>query len=505
MKLNYLGDPPSEYIELIRVIKSNKLRKLCKEKKFEINTFTIGNVEPQNVATFHQLSSVFHLPDLAKMTSEYIQRCFTIVAETKNFLELDFRIINKILSSSELNITSEVEIFKAADAWLRHKIIDGNIAESLFLQIRFPLLSDHVIKSLFDKRSGLRSASSFHEHEECLMIMQKILKNKDEFYKNKSNMFYTNRYCNNRKFNLLFFDDNEYDDKRSGETHKRVSVYQTSAENLQDYRVFLQTKENIYDTFCLKGKVYFLFSRPVNGGCKISSFMRFSPISKIWETLTLDNFYDCIIAGYCVCTFMDSIFIMGGFFNNNQYKGTRYCCEFNVKTKKWRRIANMNQARINADSAVFEGRVVMSGGTAELEGFGPSEGTNTIEAYDHVSGTWSYMPSMVHSRYNHQLFAVGNRLFATGGNTLTCEVYDSVSKRFTALKLPPDFVWLEFNTSCSFLLGRKFFVFHTDCYPKVVSYHVDEEKWSEESFEITKHLEPYDCMRIQQFHELWEL
>ena len=455
-------------------------------------------MKPQNVATFHQLSSVFHLPDLANMTSDYIQRCFAIVAETKNFLELDFRIINKILSSSKLNISSEVEIFKAADAWLRRKIFNGNIAESLFLQIRFPLLSNHVIESLFDKRPGLRSASSFHEHKECLMIMQEILKNKDEFYKNKSNKFYRNRYCNSSKFDLLFFADN----KASGEANKRV--YQTSAENLQDYRVLLQTKENIYDAFCLKGEVYLLFSRPVNDGWKISSFMKFSPISRIWETLTLDNFCDRKITGYCVCTFMDSIFIMGGFFNGDQYNGTKYCCEFNVKTKKWRRIANMNQIRINADSVVFEGRVVVSGGTAELEGFGPSKGTNTIEAYDHVTGTWSYMPSMVHSRYDHQLFAVGNRLFATGGNTLTCEVYDSVCKRFTALKLPPDFVRLEFNTSCSFLMGRKIFVFHTAGYPKVVSYHVDEEKWSEESFEITKDLEPYNCMKMQQFHELWE-
>ena len=79
------------------------------------------------------------------VTSDYIHRWFTMVAKTKNFLKLDFDRVNKILSSSELCISSELEIYHAGDLWLSCEHSDRvNFAKSLFLKIRFPLLSDHA-------------------------------------------------------------------------------------------------------------------------------------------------------------------------------------------------------------------------------------------------------------------------------------------------------------------------------------------------------------------------
>ena len=58
-----------------------------------------------------------------------------MVAETKIFLELDFSQMKKILSSSELHISSEVEIFGAADAWIKYddckKSSFGTVRQSL--------------------------------------------------------------------------------------------------------------------------------------------------------------------------------------------------------------------------------------------------------------------------------------------------------------------------------------------------------------------------------------
>ena len=44
------------------------------------------------------------------------------MAETKNFLELDIESVKKVLLSSDLHITSEIEVFNAADAWIRYKL-----------------------------------------------------------------------------------------------------------------------------------------------------------------------------------------------------------------------------------------------------------------------------------------------------------------------------------------------------------------------------------------------
>ena len=49
----------------------------------------------------------------------------------------------------------------------------------------------------------------------------------------------------------------------------------------------------------------------------------------------------------------------------------------------------MNEAKIKAATAVFEGRVVVSGGYNDNEGL-----LNSVEAYDHIDYSWKYMPNM---------------------------------------------------------------------------------------------------------------
>ena len=67
------------------------------------------------VSLFYQLSSYFNLISFRNEVLDYIYRWFTVIAKTENFRQLDFNNVNKILSSSELNISSELEVFNASD------------------------------------------------------------------------------------------------------------------------------------------------------------------------------------------------------------------------------------------------------------------------------------------------------------------------------------------------------------------------------------------------------
>ena len=106
-------------VELCCVIPLNKLflnenvqSKLCKLVEKSLNY--------QNVLTYLQFTKAFNLLSVYKRTLSYIESSFTMVLETKNFLELDINQVSKILTSSELVITSEVEVFLAADKWVNH-------------------------------------------------------------------------------------------------------------------------------------------------------------------------------------------------------------------------------------------------------------------------------------------------------------------------------------------------------------------------------------------------
>ena len=60
-----------------------------------------------------------------------------MIADTVNFLELDFIIIKKILSSSGLNIDSELQVFNAADSWLCHDITERRKYAKELLCLKF--------------------------------------------------------------------------------------------------------------------------------------------------------------------------------------------------------------------------------------------------------------------------------------------------------------------------------------------------------------------------------
>ena len=104
-------------------------------------------IYPQNVAIYYHLSKLFSLNNLSEETKAYIHCWFTTVAETKNFLELDIESVKKVLSSSDLHVTSEIEVFNAADAWIRYKFDERKKhSKALLMTVRLSLLSINALK-----------------------------------------------------------------------------------------------------------------------------------------------------------------------------------------------------------------------------------------------------------------------------------------------------------------------------------------------------------------------
>ena len=93
-----------------------------KEESLEIFNLIKDKMTMHNVLTFYSLAKLYKLPTVFEKSLLYIERCFQMVVKTQNYLHLDFSIVAKILSSSELNIHSEVEIFNAVITWLKNDI-----------------------------------------------------------------------------------------------------------------------------------------------------------------------------------------------------------------------------------------------------------------------------------------------------------------------------------------------------------------------------------------------
>ena len=106
----------------------------------------------RNNLLYHQITDIFNLSGLLQTSMTYTKRCFLMVAETNSFLQLDFAFVKKILQSSKLHITSELEVFYAINNWISYKLEERiNLAKDLLLTVRLPLLSDAALKYIMMK------------------------------------------------------------------------------------------------------------------------------------------------------------------------------------------------------------------------------------------------------------------------------------------------------------------------------------------------------------------
>ena len=109
--INYLGMKNQTITETFKVIRFNKFF-LNKRAFGTICTILKEKLQIKTAASVYQFVNLFNLTNLQNSCHSYIQRCFTIVSDNESFLELEYNLISKILASSELLITSEIEVLK---------------------------------------------------------------------------------------------------------------------------------------------------------------------------------------------------------------------------------------------------------------------------------------------------------------------------------------------------------------------------------------------------------
>ena len=434
-------------------------------------------INVQSVSTFYQIAKVYNLTSLARLSLSYIERCFPMVVETKNFLELQFNLVANILASSELSVHSELEIFNAVNEWMRHNFDNrGKFAKDLLLKVRLPLLSDHVLKYLVNK------SSSFLENNECVEILKAVSYDKESFFRNKATKYYVNRYCNQKKFNILICGG------RNVEHHTVNDVNQIDGSDFNNVKVFPSMAKERYDSeaVCLKGEVY------IFGGFDnvdlITSIEKYSPSANTWNEIAymFDN-----RQAFCACTFMENIYVIGGcYYADEEWTVTKSCLQFDTKDNNWKEVAAMNEAKDSVACAVFEGKIVVSGGCDNN-----NDKLNTVESYDVIADKWSSMPNMIGSKSLHSLVVVRNNLFVIGFGDDTCEVLEKNNKKFVALKSSlVEFV--DLNKTIS--IGNKILVYRNNT-ATILSYDVDKNEWSEESCKVTKHLEYYSRVKLPRY------
>ena len=417
-------------------------------------------------------SNIFNLSSLIKGSMSLILPCFPMVVDSENFLELDFIFIKKILSCGGLNIDSELQVFDAADSWLSHdKTERSKYAKDVLSTVRLPLLSIPALKQVLQRVSS--------KYPECTNTIEAVLVKKQQLLPFSRN--FTSRYCNDNNFNILVCGGHNNKISNGAKLFNTNNFSEVS--NLSN---MIEARCD-FKAVCIKGEVY-VFGDNYNHNV-IRSIEKYSPDTNTWEYVG-----DIIDARkyFSTCSLMDNIYIMGGLIKDCfGWHKTATCFKFNTKSLKWQEISRMIHLRTSSGCSVFEGRIVVTGGSTR------GMPLKTVEAYDHVGNTWSRMPNMVKERYGHKSVAVKNKLFVIGGLcTNNCEVFDLTTNEFTLLKQPSS-IFLHGPIEV-ITIGSKIFVFRKCSLSKgsLKVYDFETNEWSMKTCGATKDKALFSCVKI---------
>ena len=262
-------------------------------------------------------------------------------------------------------------------------------------------------------------------------------------------VLYQNRYCEQINFNLIISGIDETEGKVR--MYDRIgSIYQV------DYPDFSNV-DKLYSS-----KVFSDLEIQLTCGSRFWSIC-FREILKASSALQSETYlakygvWNNLIerpdvrVGYCICSFMRDLYVFGGWYAHEQ-RNRRTCFKYNSTTKKWLKMTNLKVGRNCASCSVFEGKIVVSGGynTGNLK---------SVEAYDYHENKWTCSPDMINKRACHGQVSMGNKLFVLGGfYEFTCEVFDSISRKFTSLNkiVKPEECGCAMSAVC---IGYKIIIF----------------------------------------------
>ena len=235
-----------------------------------------------------------------------------------------------------------------------------------------------------------------------------------------------------------------------------------------------------------------------------SSVKLYSTPANSWKTLPLQKVEKL---DYCVCSFMQKMFVIGGRGNSGRYHSS--CMFYDKQSNFWTSMAALMEGREKAACTVFEGKIVVSGGIVKTSR-DPNRNpffrtqvityTNSVEAYDYHEDKWSSFPRMLSARINHTAFSISNKMFMIGGSSNNSEVFDSVTRKFTFIKsLLKVIKYLDPNKTVCVGYNIYFFRGEENKEVKVHSFNVNKNNFILKTLLKLENTERFCCTKVVMF------
>lgn len=417
--------------------------------------FLKGILVTENCVFNYYFAERYQCKNLEEECRELIKSDFSAVMETDDFLNLEAKQVLAWVSSDDITVRAEGEIFKGIVKWVKHNRSEreGEFFDLLQL-VRLSSL-DHNF--LFNK---LVKEELITANKDCLNFvlsslesifsptLQKSIKSRACLQTQLSGIF----VCGGRKALCFFPHENiwyqlpnmlmEHENHAAMQYRDKVYVFSTCKPSGAD---FYMPSTNTWGAFQIKcashvNKFCSLFMLHENSTLYAlteeyfcgSNILLYDPVKCEWRVIVIrpdkvHQFGSCGVAdGY-------HLYMIGGcdsyYFGRNTGVTTVLRIDIHVEKGNCEEVAPMNEGRYNAFGTAMNGKLYVAGGKQK------SSVLNTCEMYDPAINEWQMMPSLDVLRYSSSMVCFQGSLYVIGGfNThsreLSVEMFDTSTNKW---------------------------------------------------------------------------
>ena len=460
-----------------------------------LSNFILENLSLSNCVVAYFCASKYQCEQLIRGTRAYIQSNFLSVAETEGFLALSCEQVKEWISSDEIIVDAEENVFEVVLRWSeRSESRKRENFRDLFRHIRFvhvsrdylfqvilshPLVRDNVecssvvlnaMKSAFD---GTEDSLFSQSPRKCLKTHEDVIV-----------------ACGERQVFCYLPDDKVWYELPEM-THKYNSLNSSS-------RSVSVCHGKLYVMGVDENPRRNLFSE----GGPLVKVERLDPSLGLWNKLNIPD----EVVYPCAAVTMQGFLYVVGVKTGNLFQSLTVQ-KFNPDTNQWHEVSSQRNPRCRSGvCAVTDGSYLYAIGGFDDQ---TEQHLNIVERFDPRKNTWENLPPMLERRANAGGAAIKQMLFVFGGfhqhsrdsDYVYCEVFDPATDMWSII--PSQFTQSRPTSAVSF--KGKIYVFTADAgsseSEKFQVFDADQNQWEPCKFAVhTNYNELYklSCLRVSK-------
>ena len=405
--------------------------------------FLEGQMSNSNCISTFYFAEKYECEELVANSRKFIHANFASVAEMDEFLNLEAKEVERWISSDEISVADEADVFRIILKWVEQDASNRKAAfEELFRRVQLIFLSrdyllDVVTNELVRENSG------------CLKLTLDAIKltsftSENDFLQSPRKGIETRAIvaCGG-KYTLCYFPEKD-EWKRLADGLSENRYYRTQMVNYRDqlYTFDFDKTERydpVFDVWStlksvlgrynivtvVRGEIYAIEIKTHMKNCTIA---RYDVELFSWHTV-LSSYEGCR-GESCVLAAGNHLYVFGGKLENEYVTKAE---RFDTVENKWEEIAHMQEKRGDAFGVASQGKIFVAGGRPDGRQWASM--LKTCEMYKVSTNEWQSIGSLNVGRVYGSMVCLKGTLYVLGGtfyskSELSVECYDPTEDKW---------------------------------------------------------------------------